>query len=59
MVDVTNSVQLPDSVVEFLTVIRGDLTNSENPTIPILLVFNKTDSFQHVDKSFLEGLFSV
>ncbi len=56
VVDVSHSLQLADSLVEFLTVIYGEVlpsatTEEENQrmldtlrNMPILLVFNKSDS---------------
>ena len=71
VVDVSNSLQLADSLVEFLTVIYGELlpeaANQEESErmqaqlrgLPILLVFNKADSLHHVDKVTIESMFQV
>jgi len=58
VVDVTNLVQLANSLVEFLTVMRGDL-DTEDANKPVLLVFNKTDSAAQLDKAHLEAMFCV
>ena len=63
--------QLSDSLIEFLTVVNGDLlpegsSQEESKAqlerlrnLPILLIFNKADSLQHVDKVMLENMFQV